>query len=60
MKKSFKKLKTETFEINRQKTHWQMDLDRYMYRQIYLKGNWETDSEDINLNEQSLNDKIKT
>ena len=60
MKKSFKKLKTETFEINRQKTHWPMDLDRYMYRQIYLKGNWETDSEDINLNEQSLNDKIKT
>ena len=60
MKKSFKKLKTEKFEINRQKTHWPMDLDRYMYRQIYLKGNWETDSEDINLNEQSLNDKIKT
>ena len=48
MKKSFKKLKTETFEINRQKTHWPMDLDRYMYRQIYLKGNWETDSEDFN------------
>lgn len=49
MKKSFKKLKTETFEVNRQKTHWQMDLDRYMYRQIYLEGNWETDQKTLTL-----------
>lgn len=49
MKKSFKKLKTETFEINRQKTHWQMDLDRYMYRQIYLEANWETDQKTLTL-----------
>ena len=53
MKKSFKKWKkkkkTEAFEIKRQKTLWQMFLDRCMYRQMYLEGNWETDQKTLTL-----------
>ena len=44
-----KKKKTEAFEIKRQKTLWQMFLDRCMYRQMYLEGNWETDQKTLTL-----------